>query len=143
MTRSGIYFSGGISGQEAAKAGREPQKQAGSEKAYACERGEIYMIKREDILSIEYLKKTEFSGCHQGMRYRLEGIAAEDGKKLRATVWPEPFNFFRTPEEEKKHADFTFDDDGVVDAVAWMNDRLFQEKNRWEHAGEKWDNYKL
>ena len=30
------------------------------------------MIQRDDILSMEYLKKTEFTGCHQGMRYRLE-----------------------------------------------------------------------
>ena len=29
------------------------------------------MIQREDILSMEYLKKTEFTGCHQGMSYRL------------------------------------------------------------------------
>ena len=27
------------------------------------------MIVRDDILSMEYLKKTEFTGCHQGMRY--------------------------------------------------------------------------
>ena len=32
------------------------------------------MVKRSDILSMEYLKKTEFTGCHQGMRDRLEGI---------------------------------------------------------------------
>lgn len=30
------------------------------------------MIKPEDILSLEYLKKTEYTGSHQGMRYRLE-----------------------------------------------------------------------
>lgn len=102
------------------------------------------MIKREDILSMEYLKKTEFTGCHQGMRYRLEGVAGEDGgKKLRVTVWPDLFNFLKTPEEEKESAGFSFDEDGVTDAVAWMNERLFQEKERWEHAGEKWDNYKL
>ena len=32
------------------------------------------LILREDILSMEYLKKTEFTGCCQGMRYRLEGV---------------------------------------------------------------------
>lgn len=101
------------------------------------------MIKREDILSMEYLKKTEFTGCHQGMRYRLEGVTdAEGQKRLRVTVWPEPFNFFTTPEEEKESAEFLFHEDGVVDAVAWMNDRLFQEKDRWEHAGDKWEQYR-
>lgn len=102
------------------------------------------MINREDILSMEYLKKTEFTGCHKGMRYRLEGVAGEDGeKKLRVTVWPEPFNFFTTPEEEKESAEFFFGEDGVVDAVAWMNDRLFLEKEKWDKADEKWDKYKL
>ena len=67
--------------------------------------------------ALEYLKKTEYTGCHQGMRYRLEGVAGEEGKKLRCTVWPEPFNFFKTPEEEKEVQEFSFDEDGVVDAI--------------------------
>lgn len=83
------------------------------------------MINREDILSLEYLKKTEYTGSHQGMRYRLEGVAGEEGKKLLVTVWPEPFNFVTTPEEQKQHEEFDFSEDGIVDAVAWMNDRLF------------------
>ena len=46
------------------------------------------MIQRDDILSMEYLKKTEFTGCHQGMRYRLEGVDGGDGeKRLSCTVW--------------------------------------------------------
>ena len=93
------------------------------------------MIERKDILSMEFLKKSEFTGSHQGMRYRLEGVSLDGGKKLRVTVWPEPFNYFKTPEEEKEREDFSFDEDGVVDAVAWMNDRLFQKKDRWERAG--------
>ena len=69
------------------------------------------MIQRDDILSMEYLKKTEFTGCHQGMRYRLEQTAdpedPEGGKKLLVTVWPEPFNFLKTPEEKKQRAMFS------------------------------------
>lgn len=92
------------------------------------------MIGRHDILSMEYLKKTEFTGSHKGMRYRLEGISAEDEKRLKVTIWPEPFNFFNTPAEEKESREFSFDEDGVTDAVAWMNDRLFEEKDRWENS---------
>ena len=99
------------------------------------------MIRREDILSMEYLKKTEYTGCHQGMRYRLEGKAAEEGKVLCCTVWPEPFNYFKTPEEEKERAEFSFDEDGIVDAISWMNDRLFEEKDKWEQAAKRWDTY--
>lgn len=102
------------------------------------------MIRREDILSMEYLKKTEFTGCHKGMRYRLEGVSGEEGeKKLKVTVWPEPFNFFKTPAEQKMSEYFSFDEDGVTDAVAWMNDRLFMEKDRWDHASERWDGYRM
>ena len=98
------------------------------------------LIQRNDILSMEYLKKTAFTGCHQGMRYRLEEAVDQDGgKKLRCTVWPEPFNFFKTPEEEKETKEFAFEEDGVADAVAWMNERLAAEEGRWAHAGDRWD----
>ena len=100
------------------------------------------MIQREDILSMEYLKKTEYTASHQGMRYRLEGAVDEEGsKKLKVTIWPEPFNFFTTPEEEKRSEFFSFDEDGVVDAIGWMNNKLFEEKDRWDHAGANWGNY--
>lgn len=82
------------------------------------------MIKREDILSLEYLKKTEYTGSHEGMRYRLESISDESGNALKVTVWPEPFNFIKTPDEQKVSANFKFSEDGIVDAIAWMNDRL-------------------
>jgi len=111
------------------------------------------MIRREDILSINFLKKTEYTGCHQGLRYRLESSSAEAALKekeeaveggfslpegialsedmgalLRVTVWPEPFNYIVTPREKKQSAYFTFDEDGITDAVDWMNNKLFERK---------------
>ena len=101
------------------------------------------MIHREDILSMEYLKKTEYTGSHKGMRYRLEKASEGEETKLKVTVWPEPFNYFKTPEEKKKRAYFSFDEDGVVDAVGWMNDRLFEDKKIWEEAPSHWDTYQM
>lgn len=101
------------------------------------------MIKREDILSMEYLKKTEFTGCCQGMRYRLEEIVQEDGRQLKATVWPEPFNFFKTPQEQKQSAVFPFAEEGVEEAVAWMNERLVEDAVKWDHASDNWTSYRL
>lgn len=83
------------------------------------------MIKREDILSLEYFKKTEYTGSHEGMRYRIEGVSHDEEKKLLATVWPEPFNFATTPDEQKQHEEFDFSEDGILDVVGWLNDRLF------------------
>ncbi len=98
------------------------------------------MVQRNDILSMEYLKKMAFTGCHQGMRYRLEKAEGQDGSgRLRCTVWSEPFNFFTTPEEEKETEEFAFEEDGVAEAVAWMNERLAAGREKWAHAGDSWD----
>ncbi len=100
------------------------------------------MIVREDILSMEYLKKTEYTGCHQGMRYRLEKVEIDEKKHLKVTVWPEPFNYFTTPQEQKQSKLFDFEEDGVVDAIGWMNDCLFEEKDKWDQASKNWISYK-
>ncbi len=110
------------------------------------------MVNKDEILSMEFLKKTEFTGSTEGMRYRLEkreyNFTADDGeektnKVLLCTIWPEPFNFHTTPDEAKESKDFSFDRDGVEDAVAWMNDRLFARHDEFAKAPSNWDTYKL
>ncbi len=86
------------------------------------------MVTKEDILSLEFLKKSSYTGCSQGMRYRIEQVAKEEGKALKITVWPEPFNFFMTSPEQKRSNEFAFSEDGIEDAVAWMNDVYFRER---------------
>ena len=101
------------------------------------------MIDRTEILSLAYLKKTSFTGSCEGMRYRLEKgkekCTSDSGEEteidvLCCTIWPEPMNLASTPEEKKQRNTFSFDEDGVDDAVAWMNDRLFEDRELW---GEK------
>jgi len=115
------------------------------------------MITREDVLSIEFLKKTEYHGCHQGMRFRMEKqeevekvIDPETGEEkdkkrnlLKTTIWPEPFNFHSTPEEEKTSTITSFDEDGIVDAISWMNNMLFEQKERFDQAKNNWKSYSL
>lgn len=101
------------------------------------------MILREDILSMEFLKKSAYTGSHKGMRYRLEETAGPEGKLLKVTVWPEPFNFLKTPEEKKTSAVFPFAEEGVVAAVAWMNERLAEDHDKWERSWEQWSDYRM
>ena len=54
-------------------------------------------------------------------------------------MWPEPYNYVTTPEEKKHRAEFSFDEDGVTDAVAWMNDRLFADREQWQDSCRRWD----
>ena len=111
------------------------------------------MVSADDILSMEFLKMTEFTGSSDGLRYRMECKVTEEPageneepkkvKTLLCTIWPEPFNFHTTPEEQKERKEFSFDRDGVTDAVAWINDRLFEEPEKWAGAASNWDSYRL
>ena len=58
-------------------------------------------------------------------------------------MWPEPFNFFTTPEEEKQSELFDFSEDGIVDAIGWMNNCLFEGHDKYKKASENWSNYQL
>lgn len=106
------------------------------------------MIARDDILSMEFLKKSIYTGGHKGMRYRLEKSSEEDEQGesktiLLATVWPEPFNYITTPAEQKMSNSFPFDEDGVTDAIAWMNDIYFEKQKDFEEASKNWDTYRM
>lgn len=86
------------------------------------------MIKCEDILSLEFLKKTEYTGSHGGMRYRLEKVSAGEELRLKAIIWPEPFAYGATPDEQKQSQEFAFSEEGILAAVDWMNSLLPQSR---------------
>ncbi len=80
------------------------------------------------------LKKEPFSGSHQGMRYYLAG---DDGKNITtftAYVYPEPWCFEDTPDDQKESASFPLSDEGMDQAMAWLNERFEAEKKRWIQA---------
>ncbi|MCR5255163.1 MAG: hypothetical protein K6D96_04455 [Acetatifactor sp.] len=112
------------------------------------------MIVREDILSMPFLKKTQFTGCHKGMRYRLEkdeytvpaeneGEEDKKAERLKVTIWPEPFNYIKTPDEKKTVEYFSFAEEGIKDAIAWMNDMYSKDSSVYEKASENWDSYEM
>ena len=68
------------------------------------------------------------------MRYRLRKKEEEDKKVLEAVIYPEPFCFEKTAEEEKEYQDFPFTDEGFDGAIAWLNERYEARKKDWEKA---------
>ena len=68
-------------------------------------------------LSVKALKKEPFSGSQGGMRYYI----AASGDSLAAYVYPEPWCFEATPEDQKTWKEFPFTQDGLSDAVAWID----------------------
>lgn len=92
------------------------------------------MIDLTGIMSVPFLKKRPFTGSDQGMRYLLrkaERVVEEAAGEtpavtrtvLEAVVWPEPFGFEATADEKKVTKEFSFDQEGIRQAAAWMNEQ--------------------
>lgn len=79
------------------------------------------MIDREHFFNLNILKKEDYTGSMDGMRYRLVKVEDDEGAKLHVTAWPEPFCFDKTPEEKKTVKDFAFSEEGKMDAADWLN----------------------
>ena len=93
------------------------------------------MIQRSDVMPVSFLKMEKYTGSYKGMRYRMEmtvrplpvpegeegGKPAEE-KVLAVTAWPEPFAYDHTPEEQKIRREFSFDEDGILAGIDWLNE---------------------
>lgn len=79
-------------------------------------------------LSIKALKKEPFSGSHCGMRYYLSA----DGDILSVYIYPEPWCFEATPEDQKEKKEFPFTQEGLDAAIGWMNDVFLSQREKWE-----------
>ena len=81
------------------------------------------MLTREDFLPLNFVKKEDFTGSHKGMRFLLHQESVDEEKKLKVYVWSEPFGFEATPDEKKLFELFAFSEEGLEQAIAWMNEK--------------------
>lgn len=79
------------------------------------------MIDLTGIVGIPLLAKSRFTGSDQSMCYILEKRSEGDTARLAAVVWTGPFCYDLTPEEEKTTEWFELSENGLKEAVAWMN----------------------
>ncbi|MDD2958315.1 MAG: hypothetical protein PHR92_07275 [Lachnospiraceae bacterium] len=80
-------------------------------------------ISLKGMVSISFLKKERFSGTYQGMRYML--CMSED--KVKATVYPGPYCWEATPDDQKESKFFEASQEGLLKVVDWLN-RIYGEK---------------
>lgn len=80
-------------------------------------------ISLDGMFGLALVKKEDYFGSHRGMRFRLG--KAED--KLQATVYPEPYSWDATPQEQKESRLFPLSDEGIRAAVEWLNE-MYQRK---------------
>lgn len=79
-------------------------------------------------LCIKALKKEPFSGSHHGMRYF---VTAKDDI-LSVFIYPEPWSFEKTPDSRKERRDFSFTQEGLDEAIAWLNQSFEDRRSYWE-----------
>jgi len=92
------------------------------------------MIKVTDILSLEYYKKTSFTGSDGEMRYKIEKNEVEEPdaetgeaikvKYLLVYTWPGPYAFFQTDDSLKQTAQFPFTNEGLEQVTEYLNSKI-------------------
>ena len=60
------------------------------------------MIDKDKFHVLNYVRKEEYTGSMDGMRYMLKKKEKEDGSALEVIIWPEPYCFSKTEEEKKQ-----------------------------------------
>lgn len=86
------------------------------------------------LVPVGGLKKEPFSGSHNGMRYYFRGDDGKSSTTFTVYIYPEPWCFEDTPDEEKESATFPLSDEGMDQAVAWLFERYEAEKSRWVNS---------
>ena len=92
------------------------------------------MLTSDEILNLNYYKKTSYTGWMNGMRFLIKREASEDGEAFfHAWVWPGPLIFELT--EDSKKTDFTapFSDEGKQQVVDWLNAQYEENPNLYNH----------
>ena len=81
-------------------------------------RGGDTAVIRESLFSFQFLKKEVFYGSYRGMQYRIG--KREDA--LEVCIYPAPYNFDYTPEEEKEYQTFPFSEEGYEQAKNYLEE---------------------
>lgn len=88
------------------------------------------MIDLSGIVGIPLLKKSRFTGSDKNMCFMLEKRTEDDVTRMAAVVWPGPYCHDSTPDEKKTTEFFEFSEDGLKQAVEWMNEQSKLENNQ-------------
>ena len=75
-------------------------------------------------ISVQYIKKVEYTGGYKGMRYMLKN--AGDGE-MNVFAWPEPLCYAKAEKETMIKKQFPLTNEGKEEAVNWLNE-IYEEK---------------
>ena len=79
------------------------------------------MVKREQLLALTFYESRPFTGSSGPLRYRIEKVSDDDGKRLKVYAWKGEFAYDKTPEDDMTVNEFEFSDDGLGKITEWLN----------------------
>ena len=82
------------------------------------------MMDRIDLFHLPFYKKEAFTGSDRGIRFWIGKVTVGEEEEaqdyLRVTVWPEPYAWKHTPDEQKISKDFAFSEEGLDEIYEWL-----------------------
>lgn len=87
-------------------------------------------LKKETFVPMAFFKKEAYTGSYKGMRYRVK----KDEDQFEACVYPEPYCYEATPEEQKVKTSFPFTEEGRESVINWLNDQYDSRRSEWDSA---------
>lgn len=97
------------------------------------------MLDKETFHPLNYIKKEEYSGSMEGMRYMLKKVKSGEEDVIRVTIWPEPLSMLRTPKHLRESIEVPLTADGVDQAADWINGQYESRREYWlENLNRPW-----
>ena len=90
------------------------------------------MLTYDEVLNLNYYKKTSFTGWMKPIRFLIKQEKNEDGTAIfHAWVWPGPYIFDLTEDSLKIDITAPFTEKGKQQIVDWINEQYETYKNIW------------
>lgn len=92
------------------------------------------MLTSDEVLNLNYYKKTSYTGWINGMRFLIRREAPEEGDAFfHSWVWPGPLIFSLTDDSLKTDFTAPFTNEGKQQVVDWINAQYEDHPEKWSH----------
>ena len=92
------------------------------------------MLTYDEVLNLNYYKKTTYTGWINGMRFLIRREAPEEGDAVfHAWVWPGPKIFDLTEDSKKTEKTAPFYKEKKKEIVDWINAQYDDHPELWSH----------
>ncbi|MBQ2706048.1 MAG: GNAT family acetyltransferase [Agathobacter sp.] len=90
------------------------------------------MLTYDEVLNLNYYKKTSYTGWIKPLRFLIKMEKPEKSEAIfHAWVWPGPYIFDLTDDSLKLDKTASFSEDGKREIVDWINEQYDLHKDEW------------